>query len=97
MTTLKLGDWNAVCEVCDFEFKASELRKRWDGAYVCKEDYEPRHPSDFYRGRTEDTSVPWTRPEAAEAGGTDINGDTFPPTRIDTTTDVPDGDNDGSL
>ena len=86
---LKLGDWNAVCEVCDFEFKASELIKRWDGVYVCKEDYEPRHPSDFYRGRTENTSVPWTRPEQ--------DGEDVSPTRLDTTTDVPDGHNDGSL
>ena len=61
--SLKLGDWNAICDVCGFKFKASKLQKRWDGAMVCKDDFEHRHPMDFFRGRKEDTSVPWSRPE----------------------------------
>lgn len=44
-----LGDFNAVCAVCGFKYKGSELRKRWDGVYVCDKDYEPRHPQDLIR------------------------------------------------
>jgi hypothetical protein len=66
-TYLKLGDWNAVCQVCGFRFKGSELRKRWDGVRVCADDFETRHPSDFLRVPREDTSVPWTSPEADES------------------------------
>jgi hypothetical protein len=62
-TYLKLGDWNAVCQVCGFRFKGTELRKRWDGVLVCAEDFETRHPSDFLRVPREDTNVPWTAPE----------------------------------
>jgi hypothetical protein len=60
---LKLGDWNAICDVCGFKFKASTMLKRWDGLMVCKQDYEVRHPQDFIRGIKDDPSVPWSRPE----------------------------------
>lgn len=59
----KLGDWNALCEVCGQKFKASELRKRWDGAWVCQRDWEPRHPQDFVKGVKDNQSVPWARPD----------------------------------
>ena len=94
---LKLGDWNAICDVCGFKFKASDLQKRWDNLYVCKEDFEHRHPMDFFKGHPDDPSVSWARPESADSGGTDIEGNTYPPTRADTTTDVPEGHNDGGL
>jgi hypothetical protein len=94
----KHGDWNAECDVCGFEFKASQLRSRWDGLMVCRADYEPRHPSDFFRVRPEDTSVPWARPDKPEAAGTDIEGNaTSPAINTDTQTTIPDGTNDGSL
>ena len=56
------GDQNAICDVCGFQYKASELLERWDGAMVCIHDFEYRHPQDFIRvPRTE--SVPeWSRP-----------------------------------
>ena len=60
------GDWKADCDVCGRTYKASSLRKRWDGLMVCRDDYEPRQPQDFVRG-TVDTQVPaWTRPEPAD-------------------------------
>lgn len=58
---LKIGDWNALCDVCGFKFKASKLKKRWDGLFVCADDYEERHSSDSFRVRPEDTTVPWVR------------------------------------
>lgn len=70
------GDWKAVCDACGREFKASALRKRWDGFMVCQEDWEPRHPQEFVRGVV-DTQVPaWTRPESQDTfigGGCSTN------------------------
>ena len=65
-TAYTLDDWNAICDVCGFKFKASQLRKRWDGAMVCKADYEERHPGDFLRARPDNQAVPWTRREQAD-------------------------------
>lgn len=59
----KKGDWNALCDVCGFKYKASELKKTWDGYYVCPQDFELRHPQELIRSKTDDQSVPWTRPE----------------------------------
>lgn len=63
MSRLKLGTWNAYCDVCAGKFKADQLKKRWDGFMVCDKDWETRHPQDFLRG-VEETSnkLPWTRP-----------------------------------
>lgn len=62
---LTLGDWNALCDSCGRKFKASTLKRRWDGLMVCQEDYELRHPSDFLRVQKERISVPWARPYPA--------------------------------
>lgn len=72
--TLKLGDWNAICDRCGFKFKASELKKTWDNLYVCEDDWEPRHPMDFLRGRPDDSSTPWNRLDGADSAGVDIEG-----------------------
>ena len=33
-----------LCDRCAFEFKLSELREEWNGAKVCPDCYEPKHP-----------------------------------------------------
>lgn len=33
---------------------------------VCREDFEPRHPQDFVRGRRDRQNVPDARPELAD-------------------------------
>lgn len=81
---LVLGDWNAICDVCGFKYKASQLRDRWDGLKVCKEDWEPRHPQDFIRAPKDDQSVAWTRSEPADNFIT-VNY------TVDTLTSIPDG------
>ena len=58
----KKGDWKAICDSCGFEFYASELKERWDGMRVCKEDYETRHPLDFIRAKEDKPNIIWTRP-----------------------------------
>lgn len=67
MTTHRTGkyDYNALCDVCGFKKKASELRQRWDGFMVCDEDWEPRNILDFYRTRQDAHLLPFTRPEDA--------------------------------
>ena len=58
------GNWNAICDECGKKFKFSHLKKRWDGLYVCEQDWEPRHPQDFLKGIRDNMSVPVSRPEA---------------------------------
>lgn len=55
------GDWWAICDSCGRKFKASELRKRWDGFMVCKDDLELRHPQDFVKTKQDKITVPWAR------------------------------------
>lgn len=59
----KSGDWNAVCDVCGFRFKASQLKKRWDGLMVCAEDFEHRHPQELRKPIKETFQLPFRRPE----------------------------------
>ena len=65
-TWWKSGDWNAICAVCGWKFKASELKERWDGMRVCREDYDQRHPLDFPNSIRPEPVLPWTRPEAQD-------------------------------
>lgn len=61
-TWFKSGKWNAVCDVCGFNFKNTDLKLRWDGLMVCKDDWETRHPQELIRPIPDRTQVPWTRP-----------------------------------
>jgi len=59
---LLFGNWNALCDVCGFKFKALDLKRDWRGLMVCKEDFENRHPSDFLRVQKEKITVDFSRP-----------------------------------
>lgn len=63
---LKLGTWNALCQVCGFKFKADMLQKRWDGLWVCHKDWETRHPQDLIRVPKDSGKIPWSSPEPAD-------------------------------
>ena len=56
----KKGDFNAICDICGFLYKASQLKKRWDGFMVCYKDWEPRPAQEFIRGIKEDFSTPFS-------------------------------------
>lgn len=60
------GDYNAICDVCAQKYKASQMRKRWDGLMVCPHDYENRHPQDFLRAVPDRQAVPWSRPQTPD-------------------------------
>ena len=58
---LALGDWNARCDRCGKKMKGSQLKRTWQGYYVCPEHWEPRQPQDFVRGITEHPTPPFVR------------------------------------
>lgn len=59
--TYKHGEWNAECDVCGMQYKSSELKKRWDGLYVCEKDFETEHPSDKFKFPKEKEGIEWVR------------------------------------
>lgn len=60
------GSWNATCYQCGFKFKASMLKRHWQGYYVCPEHWEPRQPQDFVRAQPDLQTPPWTQPRPAD-------------------------------
>lgn len=62
----KPGCWNVICDTCGFEFKSDEMKRRWDGLMVCKDDYELDHPQKYLRVRETGQAVPWVRSEPTD-------------------------------
>lgn len=61
---LELGGWNACCQRCGKKRKGGDLRKTWDGLWVCPEHWEPRHPQDFVKAVKENIAAPVVRKPA---------------------------------
>lgn len=59
------GDWNAVCYECGRKFKASQLRRYWQGYYLCEKHWNTRQPQDFARGIPDVQTPPWVQPMPA--------------------------------
>lgn len=62
-SSYKKGAWLAVCDICGWKYKSTQLRERWDKLMACKACWEPRHPMDFFKAPKEEIGVPWTRIE----------------------------------
>lgn len=62
------GTHNAICDRCGLEFKAHQLRKTWDGLYVCKHDFEHRHPQERLRPTKDIQKVEWVRSDPTVFG-----------------------------
>lgn len=60
------GEWNALCDVCGFKFKASDLKLRWDGLWCDDPCWEVRHPADFLRPIKDEVGLPWSRPDPGD-------------------------------
>lgn len=60
------GEFYRICDRCGGKFHASMTFRTWDGLYVCREDWETRHPQDFVRGRLDNQNVPNPRPESLD-------------------------------
>jgi hypothetical protein len=84
MMATKSYVYNVLCDVCGFKMKSNEVRKRWDGYMVCSEDWEVRHPSDFYQTQNDTHKLPFTRPD-------DNNGIDVGPAVNPTTSTTPAG------
>lgn len=71
MDSFQAGKWYMLCDRCQFKRLApDEIAETWDHFFVCapstgKTCWESRHPQDFVRGRKDDITVPYTRPEPA--------------------------------
>lgn len=62
----KPGQYRMVCDVCGFEYFNVQMKERWDGAQVCKSDFETRHPQEFGRTVIDNIAVFPSRPEPAD-------------------------------
>lgn len=61
------GSGYGLCDECGFKYRLEEMRKRWDGAFVCQKDWEPRHPQEFLRGKQDRIKHPGPiRPEPTD-------------------------------
>lgn len=45
--SFRAGTTNTICDETGAKVKMSQVRRRWDGAYVIPEVWEPRDPQDF--------------------------------------------------
>jgi hypothetical protein len=61
------GDWLTICDVCGRKYKATNLKKRWDGLMCCDDDWEIRQPQDFVRGQADTQIAPWLRSEPSNS------------------------------
>jgi len=63
------GDYNMICDRCGGKFRFSQMRKTWDGLWVDKDCWQPRHPQDFVKGISERQTVPVARPDVEQTYG----------------------------
>lgn len=63
---LALGENNVICDTCGFKFKASQLRKQWDGVMACRKCWDYRNPQELVRGVKDDQHVAISRPESTD-------------------------------
>lgn len=83
--TFQAGQWNAICDRCGFKYKSGQLRKEWTGLMVCYGTetngcWEPRHPLDSLRGKSEKMATPWVRLDVdgidvSVGSGNEVSGD----------------------
>lgn len=62
---LELSSWNAICYFCGRKRKSTDMKKQWQGFWVCKEEWEPRQPQDFVKNVVDNQAPPWSQPPAA--------------------------------
>lgn len=61
------GDYFMICDRCGFKRRRSEIRKEWQGLYVCSDTcWEKKHPQLEIKARHDRQAVPVARPEATD-------------------------------
>jgi len=56
------GDSYMTDDVTGLKIRRSEALRRWDGAYTTRENWEPRHPQEFVRAKSERIVAEVVRP-----------------------------------
>lgn len=62
----KSGDANAICDICGFKYKLSELKRNWKNQLVCPQDWESRNELDFLKIPAEKNNLENPRVEQAD-------------------------------
>lgn len=61
------GNHWVTCDRCGCAIRAKDAKKEWTGLWVCPDDWEPRHPQDFVRGRYDEIAAQEpVRPESPD-------------------------------
>jgi hypothetical protein len=55
-------DYKVTCDRSGMVFLRSECRMTWDNKLVAKKYWEPRHPQDIIRPKTDDQTIPIAKP-----------------------------------
>lgn len=55
--------YNFTCPRCGFVIKFADAKLDWRGVWLCKADWEPRHPMDFFRQKSDAHVLQITRPD----------------------------------
>lgn len=66
MAKFKKGDYKVRCDISGFIVNASECRLRWDGLFVRKDLWSPRHPQDYTPPIKPEKVPPIVRPEGVD-------------------------------
>lgn len=66
------GDYLAIDDESGLCGYASDMRMRWDGAFVRAKGYETRHPQDFIRPRNDPAPLSIVRPQTPTELGCDV-------------------------
>ena len=56
------GDYDANCSMCHGKFKASQLKKHWQGLWRCTRCWEPRNSQDFVKAGPPEVPPDWVQP-----------------------------------
>lgn len=60
----------ALCDRCSFKWRINELRKEWNGLFVCPDCWDPKHPQLTLATSKDDQSVKDARPDRSSTFGT---------------------------
>lgn len=76
-TRFRRGDYKVRCDITGFLLNASDCRMRWDGMFVRKDLWEPRHPLDRPPPVKESSTPNHPRPEGTDKfiEATDVTAD----------------------
>lgn len=84
--TIRPGDHLVICDESGLTDWASNMMKRWDGAFVRKSGWETRHPQDFVKARNDPYPLKDVRPQTPSAAVSNTPSATVGQTSVATKT-----------